>query len=68
MPDFYLKQMLLKSFPRASAYPEVVDFVVEQMDELQQEDIASRLTLNCTPGKVRTLPSNVNQTKSKINT
>lgn len=64
MPDFYLKQMLLKSFPRSSAYPQVVDFVVEQLDELQQEDIASRLTLNCTPGKVRTLPANVNQSRS----
>ncbi len=29
--QFYLKKYILESFPAESAYPEVVDFVVEQV-------------------------------------
>jgi len=57
-PYFVLKNMLLTSFNNdaaaISASPEVadaVDFVMEQMNSLSQEDLASRLTLNCSPSE-----------------
>ncbi len=31
LPDFYLKKYVLESFPQESDYPEVIDFVVEQV-------------------------------------
>ncbi|TMW55931.1 hypothetical protein Poli38472_008579 [Pythium oligandrum] len=53
MPEFYLKKYILEGFPsqklRSAARREAIDYMVEQLDRLAQQDIASRLTLNCLP-------------------
>eukprot|EP00164_Ancoracysta_twista_P002858 GFYU01003805.1.p1 GENE.GFYU01003805.1~~GFYU01003805.1.p1 ORF type:complete len:314 (-),score=51.62 GFYU01003805.1:23-964(-) len=50
MPEFYLKRILLANFPQDELEAEMAyatDFMVYQAESLTQEDIASRLTLNC---------------------
>jgi len=51
LPSVVLKRMILGGFPKNLTDSEVVDsvdFMVEQLDALSQEQLASRLTLNCT--------------------
>ena len=58
-PAFVLKNLILSSFTseaapqgegaKPSPVADATDFVVEQLDTLYQGDLASRLTLNCTP-------------------
>jgi len=56
LPEFYLKSYLLAAFPSTSAHPEVLDFVVEQVDSLSGEEMAARLALNVTEDAVPALP------------
>lgn len=63
MPEFALKKVVLDGFPARSDHPEVVDFVVQQVDTLSRQDLASRLTLNCSGEDV---PAFKNFPSSKI--
>mmetsp|Transcript_24818 Transcript_24818/g.40860 ORF Transcript_24818/g.40860 Transcript_24818/m.40860 type:complete len:370 (-) Transcript_24818:240-1349(-) len=50
MPEFYLKRIMLDSFPRYSSDSDIVaavDFMVEMLETLKQPELASRLCLNC---------------------
>jgi len=52
-PDFILKRVLLQNFPDYAVEVEIansIDFMVEQLETVPQEDLASRLILNCTLG------------------
>jgi len=52
-PAFILKRILLANFPSYETEREIansVDFMVAQLESVSQEDVASRLTLNCTQG------------------
>jgi len=52
-PDFILKRVLLQNFPDYDVEGEIansIDFMVEQLETVSQEDLASRLVLNCTLG------------------
>lgn len=55
MPTFMLQRFLLANFPNKMLERDIaasVDFMVEQLESLDQNELASRLTLNCTPGSV----------------
>jgi len=55
MPEFYLKKYILDSFPKGALpgpHADAVDFVVEQLESLNRNDLGSRLTLNCLPSSV----------------
>eukprot|EP01102_Stenamoeba_stenopodia_P012379 TRINITY_DN3901_c0_g1_i1.p1 TRINITY_DN3901_c0_g1~~TRINITY_DN3901_c0_g1_i1.p1 ORF type:complete len:295 (-),score=56.88 TRINITY_DN3901_c0_g1_i1:188-1072(-) len=55
MPTFMLQRFLLANFPNKLLEREIaasVDFMVEQLETLDQTELASRLTLNCTSGPV----------------
>lgn len=62
-PALVLKKMIMGNFPKASKDPAIaqsVDFMVEKLDSLSQQELASRLTLNCSnsyvePQKLRQL-------------
>eukprot|EP01120_Amphizonella_sp_Union-15-10_P002889 TRINITY_DN13184_c0_g1_i1.p1 TRINITY_DN13184_c0_g1~~TRINITY_DN13184_c0_g1_i1.p1 ORF type:complete len:348 (+),score=60.63 TRINITY_DN13184_c0_g1_i1:95-1138(+) len=57
MPEFVLKRILLSNFPNGTMEKEIansIDFMVEQLETLGQKDLASRLTLNCTRGPLKT--------------
>lgn len=45
-PGFVLRKYVLDSLPDNTAYPEAVDFMIEQLDEMPREVLASRLILN----------------------
>jgi len=50
-PDFLLKRMLLSNFPTYELEREIansIDFMVEQLEAVKRDDLASRLNLNCT--------------------
>ncbi|KAH3838265.1 hypothetical protein DPMN_111673 [Dreissena polymorpha] len=50
MPALFLKKMVMGNFDRRLTDPEIadsIDFMVEKLDSLSQQDLASRLTLNC---------------------
>jgi len=52
-PGLLLKKMLLASFPTCELEAKVadsIDFVVKNFDPLTQEEVASRMILNCTLG------------------
>jgi len=52
-PDFLLKRMLLANFPTTELETEIansIDFMVEQLESVKRDDLASRLSLNCTLG------------------
>uniref|UniRef100_T1JNR9 Maspardin n=1 Tax=Strigamia maritima TaxID=126957 RepID=T1JNR9_STRMM len=63
-PALILKKMIMGNFPKTAKDPEIIrsiDFMVEKLDSLNQRELASRLTLNCTssyvePQKVNTIP------------
>lgn len=66
-PALLLKKLIMGNLPRSSRDPEVaysVDFMVEKLDGLNQAELASRLTLNCTssyvePQKLRAIPTTI---------
>ncbi|XP_054278924.1 maspardin-like [Macrosteles quadrilineatus] len=50
LPSLLLKKMVMGNFTAEHADPRIiesVDFMVERLDSLSQQDLASRLTLNC---------------------
>ncbi|XP_025077563.1 maspardin-like [Pomacea canaliculata] len=50
MPALFLKKMVMGNFEKGLVDPEIadsVDFLVEKLDGLTQQELASRLTLNC---------------------
>uniref|UniRef100_A0A1B6M629 Maspardin n=1 Tax=Graphocephala atropunctata TaxID=36148 RepID=A0A1B6M629_9HEMI len=50
LPSLLLKRMVMGNFTAEHADPRIiesVDFMVERLDSLSQQDLASRLTLNC---------------------
>uniref|UniRef100_A0A1B6GIW3 Maspardin n=1 Tax=Cuerna arida TaxID=1464854 RepID=A0A1B6GIW3_9HEMI len=50
LPSLLLKKMVMGNFTAEHADPRIiesVDFMVERLDSLTQQDLASRLTLNC---------------------
>jgi len=52
MPAFMLRKLILANFPTGTLEPDIansVDFMVLLLDKLNQEDLSSRLTLNCLP-------------------
>ncbi|XP_063366723.1 maspardin-like [Cydia amplana] len=53
LPSMVLKRMLMGNFSAEKAdrrIIEAIDFMVERLESLNQSELASRLTLNCTPG------------------
>jgi len=51
MPEFILKRFLLQSLPTSALEASVadsIDFMVSQIDSMTHQELASRLTLNCT--------------------
>jgi maspardin len=52
LPSMVLLNYVLEALPKRSAFPDVIDFVVEHLETLQQEDLAARLTLNFTDSRV----------------
>ncbi|KYQ91775.1 alpha/beta hydrolase fold-1 domain-containing protein [Tieghemostelium lacteum] len=53
LPEFMLKKIILSNFPSGKLDKEMcdtVDFMVYQIESLQQQELASRLTLNCSIG------------------
>eukprot|EP00035_Acanthoeca_spectabilis_P003075 m.91154 g.91154 ORF g.91154 m.91154 type:complete len:307 (+) comp11914_c0_seq2:210-1130(+) len=66
-PTFVLKRLVLRSFPRGAMDPDIadsVDFVIEKLDSLNREQLASRLTLNTVPGYVE--PHHLNEQEISI--
>eukprot|EP00036_Acanthoecidae_sp_10tr_P019998 CAMPEP_0206314790 /NCGR_PEP_ID=MMETSP0106_2-20121207/15202_1 /ASSEMBLY_ACC=CAM_ASM_000206 /TAXON_ID=81532 /ORGANISM="Acanthoeca-like sp., Strain 10tr" /LENGTH=299 /DNA_ID=CAMNT_0053746163 /DNA_START=222 /DNA_END=1117 /DNA_ORIENTATION=+ len=66
-PSFVMKRLILKNFPKGKIDPEVadsVDFVVERLDSLSREELASRLTMNTMPGYVE--PHQLNEQEMSI--
>lgn len=58
-PAFYLRRLVLESFPAGALPPDTadaVDFMVQQLATLSREDLAARLTVNC----VRSVVNNLN--------
>eukprot|EP01133_Synstelium_polycarpum_P010774 gene10774-12552_t len=53
MPEFMLKRTILSNYPSGVVDPEIaeaIDFMVQQLESLTQNELASRLTLNCSIG------------------
>jgi len=56
MPLFMLQRIMLSNFPTGEAEVEIInsiDFMVEQLEQLSQDEISSRLTLNCSSNYIR---------------
>jgi len=67
MPDFMLKRIVLANFPSKVLEQQIansVDFMVLQLEALEQRELASRLTLNCSLGNLN--PAEWTWDKSKI--
>ncbi len=67
MPEFVLKRMILNNFPQGQLEPDVadsVDFMVQQLETLNQSELASRLTLNCLESTLK--PAELPFDKTKI--
>lgn len=50
MPALFLKKMVMGNFDRRLTDPEIadsIDFMVDKLDSITQQELASRLTLNC---------------------
>ncbi|ESO87578.1 hypothetical protein LOTGIDRAFT_166459 [Lottia gigantea] len=50
MPALFLKKMVMGNFDKGMVDPEIadsIDFLVKKLDCLSQQELASRLTLNC---------------------
>ncbi|XP_073994870.1 maspardin-like [Rhodnius prolixus] len=55
MPSLVLKKMIMANFPQEHQDQRIidsVDFMVEKLDSLSQQDLSSRLTINCTNSQV----------------
>eukprot|EP00033_Pygsuia_biforma_P003880 GCRY01004249.1.p1 GENE.GCRY01004249.1~~GCRY01004249.1.p1 ORF type:complete len:319 (+),score=67.45 GCRY01004249.1:186-1142(+) len=66
-PRFMLQKTILESFPQYETEIDItrsLDFMVEQLDTLNQQDLASRLTLNCS--KVELEPPKIDSTKVTV--
>ncbi|EGG13405.1 alpha/beta hydrolase fold-1 domain-containing protein [Cavenderia fasciculata] len=53
MPEFMLKRIVLNNFPQGEVEPDVaeaIDFMVQQLETLNQSELSSRLNLNCALG------------------
>jgi len=61
LPEFYLKKYILESFPQKTEDPTTIDFVVEQLESLNGDDLGSRLTLNCLQSHIKSLPADFDQ-------
>ncbi|KAK9498006.1 hypothetical protein O3M35_003896 [Rhynocoris fuscipes] len=51
MPSLVLKKMIMANFPQEHNDKRIIDsidFMVEKLDSLNQQDLSSRLTINCT--------------------
>eukprot|EP00041_Stephanoeca_diplocostata_P009022 m.136650 g.136650 ORF g.136650 m.136650 type:complete len:258 (-) comp17578_c0_seq1:490-1263(-) len=67
MPGFVMKRLVLKSFPRSKVDAEVansIDFVIERLDSIGREHLASRMTLNTMPAYVE--PQTINAQEMKV--
>jgi len=67
MPEFVLKRMILNNFPEGKLESDVadsVDFMVQQLESLNQSELASRLTLNCLESSLK--PAELPFDKTKI--
>jgi len=67
MPEFVLKRMILNNFPEGKLDIDVadsVDFMVQQLEALNQSELASRLTLNCVESTLK--PAELPFDKTKI--
>ncbi|MPC32293.1 Maspardin [Portunus trituberculatus] len=56
LPSTLLKKMIIGRFPRKLMDPHIadsIDFMVERLECLSQSELASRLTLNCSPDYVQ---------------
>ncbi|XP_045616719.1 maspardin isoform X2 [Procambarus clarkii] len=56
LPATLLKKMIIGRFPRKlmdSHIADSIDFMVERLDSINQSELASRLTLNCSPDYVQ---------------
>ncbi|KAL0869915.1 hypothetical protein ABMA27_006112 [Loxostege sticticalis] len=56
LPSLVLKRMLMGNFTSDKVdrrIAESIDFMVERLESLNQSELASRLTLNCTPSYVK---------------
>ncbi|KAL0278698.1 UNVERIFIED_CONTAM: hypothetical protein PYX00_000445 [Menopon gallinae] len=61
LPSMILKKMVMGNFPQKQMDKEIadsVDFMVEKLESLTQQDLASRLTINCLTGYVDTYKIN----------
>jgi len=56
-PGFIVRKMFLDTLPWKSFYPEAVDFVVEQLDNLPSSTLASRLAMHLLTNRPVTSPS-----------
>jgi len=68
-PDFILKRLLLQNFPNYVVEVEIansIDFMVEQLESVIQEDLSSRLLLNCTVGPLVAVDLPLDDTKITI--
>jgi len=68
-PDFLLKRMLLSNFPDGEVEKEIansIDFMVEQLECVKRQDLASRLSLNCTVGPFAAQELKLDQSKITI--
>jgi len=67
MPSFVLQRYFLTSFPQGKVDPqtrEAIDFMVNQLEDVSQSELASRLTLLSTDGPLR--PESLSHSSSKI--
>ncbi|ROT73278.1 putative maspardin isoform X2, partial [Penaeus vannamei] len=56
LPATLLKKMIIGRFPRKlmdSQIADSIDFMVERLESLNQSELASRLTLNCSPAYIQ---------------
>jgi len=56
MPAFVLQRYLLSNFPSHLLESEIansVDFMVQELEDISQPELASRLILNCVPGPLK---------------
>ncbi|KAJ0405560.1 hypothetical protein P43SY_009609 [Pythium insidiosum] len=53
LPDFYVRKLMLERFPKQAVrdptHLQAIDYMVEQVQKLSQQEIASRLTLSTQP-------------------
>jgi len=59
MPAFMLRKLILANFPSGTLEGDIansVDFMVLLLEKLNQEDLSSRLTLNCSPCNLKKVP------------